>query len=125
MMKRVVLSAVCLSLLVLGSAGQVEAFGLNLGDDVTLDVDVGLKYGFAKRMDEQDDKLISNINEDDGNRSFDRHDTFMNKVSASTGTKIDSASMPSLVTSAKFCVMKVGTPPIETAAGSWKSSMSA
>jgi hypothetical protein len=82
MMKRVVLSTVCLSLLVLGSAGQVKAFGLNLGDEVTLDVDVGLKYGAAKRMDKQDDKLISNVNEDDGNRSFDRHDTFMNKVSA-------------------------------------------
>jgi hypothetical protein len=80
MMKRLVFSMVGLSLLLFGNVGQVEALQFDLTDEVKLDFDVELKYTGAWRMKDQDKKLLG-LNNDDGNRSFDKHDMIYNKYS--------------------------------------------
>ena len=71
-----------LTWILFGMAGSAFAFNVELGKDVKLDMDVSLTYGAGWRAKAQDDRLLSNINADDGNRNFDKWDMINNRVSA-------------------------------------------
>jgi hypothetical protein len=55
------------------------SLNFNLGKEMLLDVDVQLKYGAAIRVEDQDSKLLSNPNGDDGNRNFEQWDLINNR----------------------------------------------
>ncbi|RJP36351.1 MAG: DUF1302 domain-containing protein [Desulfobacteraceae bacterium] len=57
-----------------------SAFNIGLGDESFLDIDTTLTYGASVRMDDAKDRLLSNVNADDGNRSFEKHDLISNMV---------------------------------------------
>lgn len=62
-------------------SGQALALDMDLGNGFTLDVDTALKWSGSIRAEDQDDDLLSNINGDDGNRSFDKGDFVNNRFS--------------------------------------------
>lgn len=62
--------------------GQGLTFETSFGKDITMDMDVTLKYSSAIRVEDQDNDLLSDINGDDGNRNFDQGDFINNRFSA-------------------------------------------
>lgn len=61
-----------------------SALSFELGDDATLNWDTTLRYTAAQRLAEQDSKLLSNPNADDGNRAFARHSMIKNRFDVIT-----------------------------------------
>jgi hypothetical protein len=62
-------------------AGVAQALNFEFGNDVGLDFDVTLSYGAAMRTKNPDSGLLADINADDGNRNFDKHDLVNNRFS--------------------------------------------
>ena len=58
------------------------AFNLDFGNGAGLDCDVTLSYGAAWRTRSPDAEAIKNINNDDGDRNFDRWDMINNRWTA-------------------------------------------
>jgi len=81
MIKKYAVTGIGLSLLILGNVCHVEAAQFNLGETAVFDIDTELKYAGAWRMKDQNQQLLSEINSDDGNRSFDKYDMINNKFS--------------------------------------------
>jgi len=71
-----------LLLLVVVVPDNVQAFNLDFGNGAGMDFDVSLSYGGAWRTRGADSEALKDINGDDGNRNFDRHDMINNRITA-------------------------------------------
>lgn len=58
---------------------QAMALHFNLGEEAALDLDTTLIYGVSMRMKDANEELLTNINADDGNRSFEKYDLISNR----------------------------------------------
>ena len=68
----------------LALSSSVQALSFDLGEQATLDWDTTLRYTVAQRVAKQDDRLLSNINGDDGNRAFDHNSLIKNRFDVIT-----------------------------------------
>ena len=67
---------------------NAQALSFNPTDEVTIDWDTTLSYGAGWRIQKQHKDLISDSNEDDGNRSFDKGSMINNRFSVLTEADI-------------------------------------
>jgi hypothetical protein len=86
--KKTLTTCLAASFLVIGISLEASAFSIDLGSDAGIDADVTLKYGVARRLQDQDEYLLQDsatwdgANRDDGNRNFDKGDLVTNRFSA-------------------------------------------
>jgi hypothetical protein len=59
---------------------QAEAMHFDFSENIAMDLDTTVIYGASMRMKDPDDKLLANINADDGNRSFEKGDLVSNRL---------------------------------------------
>lgn len=66
---------------VVSFVGSANAMSFATGSDTTIDCDVTVAYSAGMRVsDQDDDKIVGNLNGDDGNRNFDQWSMYNNKV---------------------------------------------
>lgn len=82
MIRRALPTVVPMGLLVLASSGPAHAMKLTIDSDTAVDVDVMLSYGTGWRTTGQNDKLLADINGDDGDRNFRRGSMINNRLGA-------------------------------------------
>ncbi|GAA0691018.1 DUF1302 domain-containing protein [Marinobacterium maritimum] len=70
--------------LCLAASSSVHALNFALGEQASLNWDTTVRYTAAQRIADQDDRLLSNVNGDDGNRAFDRYSLIKNRFDVIT-----------------------------------------
>src|SRR5689334_24682185 len=89
------LTPLALALALLG-AGSANAFQFSFGPDVKTSFDTTISYGISIRASDRDPSLIGianggtsrSVNEDDGDRNFDKGKAFANLVKATSDLEI-------------------------------------
>jgi hypothetical protein len=92
---RPALKPLALAVALLG-AGSVHAMQFTLGEEVKASVDTTITYGISVRASKRDPALIGianggtsrSVNEDDGDRNFDKGDAFANLIKATTDVEV-------------------------------------
>lgn len=64
----------------LSMATGADAMNFDIGKQIRLDWDTTVRYSLAQRLEDQDDKLLANVNGDDGDRNFDKNSLVKNRL---------------------------------------------
>lgn len=76
------LASLAVAVMAFSSPSALAGEPISLGEETMLNWSVTTSYGLGMRLSDQDNKLLSNINGDDGNRNFERHALTGNRVGA-------------------------------------------